>query len=79
MGLPTSGLYLPSDCEDRELHKNTRMDAIPRSGGSRDVRNDVRDARHDDEVLGLGKGQTASLPQNQNPCHLQAPRERTLI
>ena len=29
------------------------MDAIPRSGGSRDVRSDVRGARHDDEVLGV--------------------------
>ena len=51
------------------------MDAIPRSsggrGGSQDVQDEVRDARHD-EVRGGGRDQTRSLPRNQNPFHLQA-------
>ena len=68
------GLYLPGDCGDRGRHRNTRMDAIPRSGGgggSHEVRNDVRGARHD-EVRGGGRDQTKSLPRNQNPFHLRA-------
>ena len=66
--------YLPGGCEDRALHRNARMDAIPRiggGGGSHEVHDEIRDARHD-EVRGGGRDQTRSLPRNQNPFHLQA-------
>ena len=64
-------LYLPGDCGGRGLHRNTRMDAIPRGGGGGGGSHDVRDARHD-EVRGGGRDQTRSLPRNQTPFHLQA-------
>ena len=72
--------YLPGGCEDRALHRNTRMDAIPRiggGGGSHEVHDEIRDARHD-EVRGGGRDQTRSLPRNQNPFHLQAAAENMM-